>query len=104
FGVMLLAAGDPNLVANDPALLFNDRGKSPLLFYSDVLNDIDALSVLLRLNHLHSPGTAMDFCSARGFSQTGVATKLGTPQLDSKADSKRSRGMKRKASGEKAAF
>jgi hypothetical protein len=74
---MLFAAGDPDLVANDPALLFNDGSKSPLLFDSDIFNDIDTLSVLLRFNHLHSPGTAMDFCSARGFGQTGMATQMG---------------------------
>jgi hypothetical protein len=52
---MLLAARDPDLIANDPALFFNDRSESPLLFDSDVFDDIYALSVLLRLNHLHSP-------------------------------------------------
>src|ERR1700682_1919583 len=56
FGVMLLAAVDPDVVANDPALFLNHRSKSPLFFNSDVLDDVDTLSVLL-------PGTAMDFCS-----------------------------------------
>jgi hypothetical protein len=97
--VVFLAAGDPDLVANDPALLFNDRGKSPLLFDSDVFNDIDSLSVLLRFNHLHSPGTVMDFCSARGFGQTGMAPQMGAGEWTAKMDSKRSRGMKRKAFG-----
>jgi hypothetical protein len=64
------------LIADDSAPLFNDRSKSPLLFDSDVFNDIDALSVLLSFNHLHSPGTAMDFCSVRGFGQTGTAAEM----------------------------
>src|SRR5882762_11022523 len=92
---MLLATTDPDLVADDPALLFNDRSKSPLLVDADAFNDIDTLSVLLRFNHLHSPGTAMDSCSARGFGQTGIAAQMETG-MDIKMDRKRSRSMKKK--------
>ena len=41
----------------------------------------------------------MDFCSVRGFGQTGMATQMGGRGVDSKMDSKRSRSMKKKASG-----
>jgi hypothetical protein len=50
---MLVAAADPDMVANDPALFFNHGSKSPFLFDSDVLDYIDTLSVLLRSGHLH---------------------------------------------------
>src|SRR5271168_2045070 len=51
FGVMLVAPADPDVVANDPAFFLNHRSKSPFMFDSDVLADVDTLPVLLRSGH-----------------------------------------------------
>ena len=74
---MFLAAADPDLVANDPAPLFNDRCKSPLLFDPDVFNNIDSLSVLLRLNHLHSPKNGDGFLLSSRIRSNGYGHRIG---------------------------
>lgn len=53
-GVMLLAAGNPDLVADDPTVFLNHGDQAPLVFDADVFDDVDTFSVLPILGHLHS--------------------------------------------------
>ena len=78
--MVLVPARDPNMIANDPAVVLHYRGKRPLGSQFDPLDDVDAVGIFRRVRPIlpfrwSGPVFASSLDTMQNFKFAGPTTK-----------------------------